>query len=344
MYWTGWAEKKTLNLYGRNSGFLSLTDLGKAALERILESKDIRGTDFAKFEPATHSSLIRLGLFEILRRAGFDVSSQTTNLQKDREVLQKVGLPKDFIFSPYQEFGPSKLSGIFPYGVESSENNQKTIKPTKGAIVQAAQKTFAVSVYAPKQGKVIANADDKLKALFASALKKAKGDSSKIPDVLAAEFSQANKKEFYPLVADLFKAIGYDCQHTRNGVNYARWDAMLIDSEYSIPIEIKSPGEEEFISVKAVRQALENKVILIARKPYTTDLETTSLVVGYNFPQDRSEVSGLIEDILKTFGVKIGVIDFRTLVRLAVESVLEGKQHSAEELRKLNGFISIKNS
>ena len=42
-------------------------------------------------------------------------------------------------------------------------------------------------------------------------------------------------------------------------------DAYVKVNSVDIPIEIKSPTEEEFLSTKAVRQALENKIILLSR-------------------------------------------------------------------------------
>src|SRR5690606_22336524 len=141
-------------------------------------------------------------------------------------------------------------------------------------------------------------------------------DPDEMVEVIARDLTDANRDKFYPLVASLFCALGYDCSATRAGVNYARWDAMISDPIDSIPIEIKSPGEEAFISIKAVRQALENKVILLSRGQYPTRWTTTSLVVGFNLPNDRAEVSGLIADIRNTFGVTIGVIDIRALLRL----------------------------
>lgn len=101
----------------------------------------------------------------------------------------------------------------------------------------------------------------------------------------------ATQPVFYPLIADLFCILGFNCTATRAGINYERWDAIAIDDDFTIPIEIKSPSEEEYISIKAVRQALENKIILLSRKTYNTDWDTVSLAVGYHMLHDRAEVN-----------------------------------------------------
>lgn len=109
-----------------------------------------------------------------------------------------------------------------------------------------------------------------------------------------------------------------------------------------IPIEIKSPTEKLFISIKAVRQALENKVILLSRKSHTTDWKTATLAVGYNPPNDRAEVSRLIEDIKKTFGVKVGIIDFNSLLRISIALVRGEIGNYITAIRNMEGLINAK--
>lgn len=163
-------------------------------------------------------------------------------------------------------------------------------------------------------------------------------------EYIMSQYANANKDIFYPIVEKLFKAIGYDCELSRAGVNYKRWDAIIRSPKHSMPIEIKSPGEEKFLSVKAIRQALENKVILLARAASTTEFEDTSLVVCYNLPNDRSEVSSLINDVFEVYGIVIGVIDFRALLQIAGSHLLFEKKHNRAQLEKLRGFIRLSDS
>ena len=162
-----------------------------------------------------------------------------------------------------------------------------------------------------------------------------------VVQALATQHEADNQDVFYPLIAEIFCLLGFDCQKSRQGVNYARADAIIIDPKESIPIEIKSPGEEFEISVKGVRQALENKVILLSRKNYPTTPRTTSLVVGFNRPNERSEVHELIEDIHKAFGVRVAVLDFRSLLRLAVTTVLSEKKVSIPNFQIIKGVVDV---
>ena len=166
--------------------------------------------------------------------------------------------------------------------------------------------------------------------------------SEKTVSILYKKYEEANKDVFYPLVADLLCIIGFNCKVSRCGQNYERADAIIIDDKYSIPIEIKSPGEEREISVKAIRQALENKIIFLSRQHYRTDNETTSLVIGYNLPNLRSEVFELIEDIHNAFNFNISVLSFTDLLVMAVSVINSGKEISIQNFRTLRGVYNVK--
>lgn len=135
------------------------------------------------------------------------------------------------------------------------------------------------------------------------------------------------------------KVMGFDCLASRPGDNGARWDAIIVDNERSIPIEIKSPTEEQHLSVKAIRQALENKIILLSRRTHPTTPETTSLSVGYYMPNDRAEVSQLISSIKTTYGFKIGVMDLKSLLSLAVSILVDETGFDREKLYGLEGLM-----
>ena len=79
-----------------------------------------------------------------------------------------------------------------------------------------------------------------------------------------------SQAQFYPLVTHLLQLLGFRSELSRPGVNYQRWDACVWLHSQAVPIEIKSPSEEEFLSTKAIRQALENKVVLLSRGGYRT--------------------------------------------------------------------------
>lgn len=171
-------------------------------------------------------------------------------------------------------------------------------------------------------------------------LKSKRYSSSDIINALFEKYKTATKDNFYPLISTIFKIIDFKCEYSRPGDNGARWDAIIIDDKRSIPIEIKSPTEEMHLSVKAIRQALENKIILLSRKTHITDKATTSLAVGYCLPNDRAEVSSLVENIKETYGYKIGVLDFKSLLTIAISILVDNKGFDKNKLYELEGLAN----
>jgi hypothetical protein len=152
------------------------------------------------------------------------------------------------------------------------------------------------------------------------------------------------QSDFYPLVASL---LGYI--FNRNafapsaGNNNMRYDVMIPDSMYSIPVEVKSPTEEEMLSVKAIRQAIENKVLLMARKPYPTIFSMCSIACGYKLPNDRSDVYKLIEEIYETYSINIAILDMGSLIKAALHCAKTDSYYEIADFNEKRGVIKFEN-
>ena len=153
------------------------------------------------------------------------------------------------------------------------------------------------------------------------------------------EFSQYTI-EFYEVIGDILEEIGFSkVSVTREGDTNNRMDAIIIDDKRSIPIEIKSPKEIEYINVKSIRQALENKIVLLSRKFYVTEKDVTSLAIGYDYPNDRSGVYEAIDDIFETFNIKVGIISFSTLLKMFYKKRIEKVDIDLELIYYLKGRL-----
>lgn len=356
MKWTGWVTtERRRDIYRGPVVFLELTKEGRAAAEAVLQSIDIRSTDLTSLDNTSKEAIIRLGFYDMLARSGFVIDTLERQMIDYRHQLKgKISVDRPILFSPFQELDPEYISRLFPSRHPPVTDISKRVMPTaletNGNILKdhnlpASHSVFEVRDRLPEQTALITevNIIDHLEKnvadLFQDILDS--DDVGEYVETIVNNLINANKDIFYPLIASLFRIMGFNCQHSRAGVNYERWDALIIDNEQSIPIEIKSPGEERFISVKAVRQALENKVILLARKPFPTRPETTTLVVGYNLPNDRSEVLSLISDIYKAYNIKIGIIDIRSLLWLVIDTLFRGKKYDSSKLMSLFGIIDV---
>ena len=351
--WTGWTVDETNKvIYNRSKKFNKLTTKGYRALEFVNSSKELRKIDLEKMDRTTRDAIIRVSFYQILGRANFDTDPVEPILVEDKVLVEGYLESSDphILFSPFQELHSDYLHSIFPkFSGNEASNTPMEFRVShdhdRTAEVQYSSVELKGEIGPPVQESVSAhqNIGREIPDIFKETMER-NWDLGTSIEYFMSKFADANKDAFYPIVAELFKAIGYNCELSRLGVNYQRWDAIIRSPKHSIPMEIKSPGEEKFLSVKAIRQALENKVILLARAAYPTEFQDTSLVVCYNLPRNRSEVNSLINDVFEVYGIVIGVIDFRALLRIVGSQLLLKKEHNRDQLEKLHGIISLSDS
>lgn len=337
----GWVEsQRTRKLYPPKSlECLCLTQHGADLADSLREVQDLRMDEYYNYPEHTRKSLIRLGVYSMLRRAGYDTSPVQEIVRQDQVVCADILNGKELLFSPYQTLHRSVVDEALGICREFSGTKTHTavlpdIKRTDAIVNNISLTISANGVYSTSDAEVNCFAQQVLDAKRAG---KRKHD---VIDKIFDDSITATQTKFYPFVAMLFRVMGLDCQASRPGDNGARWDAIIVDSEESVPIEIKSPTEEQHLSLKAIRQALENKVILLSRETHPTLPETTSLAVGYFLPNDRAEVTNLMSDFKNAFGYNIGIMDLRTLLTIAVTIVYDGKTFDISELNRLEGFAN----
>jgi len=344
--WTGWTRKVRRNdIYGRPIVFHELTSAGVATVRWLATAVDLRAKDLDDHKKAIVVAVARAGLYGLLERAGFDTTPVKTVIDADLATLQRSGILKagasTLLFSPFHELPPQFARTHFPTTGREPESTLLKAAHIPQSSAEMARRITGLVTLKPAASSATTDARDSLVRVLRATYQSAGRDTEKAADAFATRQASGTQASFYPLVAHLFSLLGYPCDSTRKGINYARWDALIPDAEETIPIEIKSPAEEQFLSVKSVRQALENKVVLLARKPFPTRLETTSLVVGYHLPNDRSEVNALIADIFETYHISIGVVDLRALVKLVFAHLFESRRCDPHALKRLHGIIQV---
>ncbi len=160
---------------------------------------------------------------------------------------------------------------------------------------------------------------------------------------LLAQFVEAarplKQTEFYRLVANLFISIGIAAETGIPGDTNSRVDAWLIDDEDSVPIEIKSATETLNVNVKSVQQALENKIVLDSRCFHPARPQASTLVVGYEYPPPRSDVSELIDNIRESFEIEVGLISIQRLYELLFSRVFDGDEVDRSTFTNLSGHL-----
>lgn len=334
--WAGWGVKE-------NRTDIRATQEGIDFAERYSNSNDLRVNNFLALPDTIKPDFIRFCHYQMLERSGFDTSSIASYFAQLRMTLQSSGLfsSLEFTFSPFQQLSRATLMQWTPDLInrQTSIGQASDELPASHASIGYRSEPVRINCEilpfpVPKQEE--GSIAEIIKHELDSGI-----DGDIIIERIMADYRLMKKEEFYPAVADLLTIIGYDCLVSRAGQNYSRADAIITIADESIPIEIKSPTEEIEISLKAIRQALENKIIFLSRQFYSTSKASNSLVVGYKIPNQRAEVFELIEDIYTTYGIKIGVLDVSSLLKAVVITLSLGKQVYFKNLHLIKGVIIV---
>ena len=335
---SGWFEEKKLQIYSKKLPFLVLTDKGKNMIKKIEESYNLAGEDLDINDEET-KEIIDIAVLNFFKRANFDVEE---DLKKHKEILNKLKerfSKEDILFSPYQFFSREELSIALPqYSVTSGSEHRNTEVETDLSIHSFKSEILVES----KKSKLTKN--EQINRLLKEKLRE---HQEKIDDAVkqfVEETSVMKQTDFYPLIANLTGFIfNRDAFAPSAGNNNMRYDVMIPDERYSIPVEVKSPTEEKMLSVKAIRQALENKILLLARKPYKTEYEVSSIACGFKVPNDRSDVYKLIEDIHETYNMNIAILDVETLIRASFYCAITNSYYDVKDFIGKRGVIKFEN-
>lgn len=324
-----------------------LTDKGHALAERIGGCIDLRVDDAEKLPPEERKGLAVVAHFRMLERSGFDVEPVGERIAEAEgmaaPVFERLGTDgSNLLFSPFQSLSLGDIAAAFPQRIQAVQVEEVVGGEPLAAAPDGRDDRSHLFVH---PNMVVAEeagvgGPDALRAELTGLL----DEHGKIEHAAAAfaeNHSGDTQTAFYPLVTHLFQILGFESDYSRAGVNYQRWDACVMADGYALPVEIKSPTEEITLSTKAVRQALENKVILLSRGGLETRPELTSLVVGNRLPNERGEMSNLIDDVFKAFGLRLGVIDLTTLAHLALRALCDGVTIDARQLSQLRGFLDV---
>ena len=341
-----WVESvNNKSLYGKSMTCIQITQHGIDTYEKIKNMYDLRLDKFMTLDEDVQNSMIRLGTYSMLLRAGYDMSEAYEVMEADKEKCKSIIGNKELLFSPSQTIRRSQVEyalGInMGVGIESHHhiNTFDSSVEDRKALNNGVQ-TLALNIPDGIASNLLTTPDDKDFLMRVNEMVTDGKSSKEIVAELFDVYISATQTTFYPLISTLFKVMGFNCSFSRAGDNGARWDAIIDDPQRSIPIEIKSPTEEQHLSIKAIRQALENKIVLLSRKTHMTQPDVSTLAVGYYMPNERAEVVRLISDFKITYGYKIGVIDLKSLLSIAVSILVDGKGFDKEKLYQLEGLVS----
>jgi hypothetical protein len=166
------------------------------------------------------------------------------------------------LYSPFQTLSIADIGVFFP-STKAARFTREQHEDIKSLAVGRGSRDhlFVNPILVRLPGEAIEDGTEAVRTALAGLLKKY-GSISKAADAFVELQARDTQTQFYPLISHLFRVLKYQSDYSRAGVNYQRWDACVRVGKLALPVEIKSPTEEVFLSTKAVRQALENKVVL----------------------------------------------------------------------------------
>ncbi len=342
---SGWMVAGTAKFTnGRPYRTWVLTDKGSALAARADTAVDLRFDDLAKLRREERLAIALIAHFRMLERSGFDIAPVAERITEAEQIVAKsleaLGADsQNLLLSPFQALSLADIAAVFP----PKEQAPTIVGAARVSRADAPDGRDDRSHLFVRPKMVAASATtgpDALRSELAGLLA-AHQSISAAASAFAQNHSGDTQGTFYPLVTHLFQILGFKSDCSRAGVNYQRWDACVWVGDQALPVEIKSPTEEVMLSTKAVRQALENKVILLARGGLATKRELASLVVGNRLPNERGDMSNLIDDVFAAYGLRLGVIDLTTLAHLALRAISEGVTIDGTQLSQLRGFLDV---
>lgn len=340
----GWFTKETSYIYGSKKDFLQLTPKGNRIVAWLETTVSVDARELSSYTQEISQSISKLGLLQMLKRADFLVEQELSDMQKEKDVARDKYGTEEVLFSPYQYFDSQSIQELLPeYELEVGDEKVDFSVGEANARRYVFKSSKEVELIDASKNEARHN---KAASTLLNTLKES-GDNVDVATKRMNDTIVSMKQvDFYPFVAELFQIIlASDARAPQAGVNNERFDVIIPNSEYSIPVEVKSPTEEMMISVKAIRQAVENKVVMVSRygTPYPTHFDISTFAVGYTIPNERSDVYRLIEDIYSTYKINVAIADTATLISAAYYCLLNEKSYQISDFMNVRGVINFAN-
>lgn len=254
--YSGWFEKKKLKIYGKSAPFLLLTQKGNEIISKIENSYNLKGEDI-DHEQEQNLHLADIALLCMLKRANFDVDESLNEYTEGLEYIKKISGKSDVLFSPYQFFSGEELELILPQYILEEGTEHRDVEIASDLSIHSFKSEVIV-----ESKKSDLSKNEIINRKLQKRITGAGGNINKATHDFVVEVLTMKQSDFYPLIADLLGFIfNREAFAPSADNNNMRYDVMVPDEKYSIPVEVKSPTEEEMLSVKAIRQALENAVV-----------------------------------------------------------------------------------
>ena len=299
------------------------TNSGKRYVDNIKRNfknyKFIEPSFFRKKKIVEQKAICDAGYKNVLRKCGFDVET----------------VDKKIIFSPYQLLPESNVNWLLGKSIRrppiKREDQIREIESHFSDTNLTLKPTFSTQEEYDTFIKTHISKSNIIEEILKS--KESRCSKSDLINELMDRHKYSDKEQFYPFVHSILNAMGLDCKG-----EIGRMDAYIEFDRHVIPAEIKSFTETPAYNLKGLRQAVENKIYSYNDD---TDINYASLVIGYNHPEQDTDIKNFIQSAFNELGVKIITCDLLTLIKLCISVVWDEQSVDFNELFNSYGILAL---
>ena len=203
----GWVEtERRSDLYAPKSlECLRITTHGMEVANSLKSMKDIRLDEYRKCSKEEKDALIRLGIFAMLKRSGYDVSPVAEQIKEDTNLCSEILQGKEILFSPYQTLRCTEVEAALGI-VRKAGTKVKT-----SAVVPEIERTDSLinqlPLSVPAQSVNSEDAEIKEFKDEISEIKRVVHTNDKVVQRIFESRITATQTSFYPFIAMLFRVI-----------------------------------------------------------------------------------------------------------------------------------------
>ena len=201
------------SLYGKSMLCLQITEHGIETYKSIKDMYDLRLDQYINLDECTQRSMIRLGTYSMLKRAGYDLTAIQDSIDEDRKQCEYITGSKDLLFSPSQTIRRAQVEDALGFEMGIGVESRRYIDTFDSAVIERESlnntQRWKLNIPDNAATELLTSTEDLDFLQRVSQMIEAGKNSRMIVNTLFDYYIDATQTTFYPLIATLFKIMGF---------------------------------------------------------------------------------------------------------------------------------------